>query len=86
MQDVDRVNDIQPLSEPARTGRLGVDVETLGRVLRTERLHWIGGHGGRRRRIGQTSAVRAEELKIAFGPTKHLEAFLMDRAMVPATE
>ena len=86
MQDVDRVDHVEPLPEPARARRVGIQVETAGLVLRSQRVDGIGRNRGSGRRLGQEPAVRSKELKIAVRPPDHAEALFMDGAMVPATE
>ena len=86
MQDVDRVDHVEPLPEPARARRVGIQVETAGLVLRSQRVDGIGRNRGSGRRLGQEPAVRSKELKIAVRPPDHAEALFMDGAMVLATE
>src|SRR3989442_1087362 len=86
MQDADRPPQIQTLPQPARARRPRVETEPLRVVPLSEGLDRISGHRGRRRDIGQGSAIRTPELERAVGLSIHLIALLVYRAMVPATE
>jgi len=55
-------------------------------VPRSENLHGIVGHRRRRRDLGQESAVRATESKLAVRLSIEQVALFMDRAVMPATE
>jgi hypothetical protein len=63
-----------------------VQAKPLCIVPRSEDLHGIGGHRGRRRDLGQEPAVRAAESKVAIRLPIELVALLMDGAMVPTTK
>ena len=67
MQDVERVTQIQALSQPGRARRPRVQAEPLRVVLRAKRLDRIGRHRGWRRDVGEQLAVRSPELKRAVG-------------------
>src|SRR5439155_23844996 len=54
--------------------------------LRAHEFDWIGSHLGSRRDVGQRFAIRATEPEFAVGLAIDLIAFLMNRAMVLATE
>ncbi len=86
MQDVDRPAYIQAFPQPARARRPRVEVERLRGVPRPEGLDRIRGHRDRRRDLGQGLAVRPPERERAVGLSIDLVAFLVDRAVVPATE
>ncbi len=86
MQDADRPSDVQALAQPACARRPRVQAEPLRVVLGSESLGRIGGHYRGRRDIGQEPAVRPPEMERAVGLSIHLVAFLVDRAVVPATE
>ena len=86
MQDVDRPAQIQALPRPARTRRPRVQPEPLRLVARGERLDRIGGRGGRRGDLRQGPAVRRPEPERPVRLGIDLIAFLVHRAMVPATE
>ena len=51
-------------------------------VPRSENLHRVIGHLGRRRDLGQEPAVRAAEAQLAVGVSIELVALLVDGAMV----
>jgi len=86
MQDVDRPAHIEALPQPPRARRPRVHAQPLRIVPLSERLDWIGGHGGRGRDLGQELAVRPPEPERAIGLSIELIALLVDRAVVPATE
>jgi len=86
MLDVVRPANIQALSEPARARCPRVEAESQCLVPSSEVLDRIGGHRGRRRDLGQGTAVGTPELELAIGLSIDLVTFLVHRAMVPATE
>jgi len=53
MKDVDRVADVQALSEPDRRRRARVDAQPLRVMPRAERVDGIGRHRSGRRHVGQ---------------------------------
>src|SRR2546426_12774530 len=61
-------------------------METLRDVCGTEGLDRIGRYAGRRRDVGQRSAMWTPELERAVRRSLDLIALLVDRAVVPATE
>ena len=85
MQDVDRPNHIQALSEPARARRPRVETKSLRVVPCSEGLNRIGRRRRRRRDIGQQPAIGPPEPEHAVGLSLHLVAFLVDGAVVSAT-
>jgi hypothetical protein len=86
MEDIDRPADIQVFPKPAGASCTRVNVETARGVVDPKRIDRIGGHRGLWRYLRQELAVRAPELERAVGTTLHSEAFLVKRAMMPATE
>jgi len=58
----------------------------LRSVPRSQDVHGITGHVTRRRDLEQRPAVRAVEPKLAVGLSIDLVAFLVNGAVVPATE
>src|SRR2546423_1840403 len=59
MKDVDRVADVEALSEPARHRRACVDAQPLRVVPRAQRVDGVGGNDGGRRHVGQWSTIRS---------------------------
>jgi hypothetical protein len=86
MQDVDRVSHVQRLAQPPRDRGSRVQVKPLRLVPRSKDCHGINGHPGRRRHVGENSAIRAPEAKLPVRLPIELEALLMDGAVVAATE
>ena len=86
MQHVDRVAQIQALPQPGRTGRPRVQAEPLRVVLCSKGLDRIGRYSRRGRDLGKQPAVRSQEAERAVGLSIDLIAFLVHRAMVPATQ
>jgi len=86
MQDADRPAHIQALPEPARARRPRVEAEPLRLVPRLEGLSGIGRHRDWRRNLGQGPAVRPPEPERAVGLSIDLVAFLVHRAVMPATQ
>jgi len=86
MQDVDGPAHVQVLTQPTGCRRPRVEAKPLRDVSRSHSLNGIGGHGSRRRDLGQKLPVRAAESELAVGSSIHLIALFVDRAMVPAAE
>jgi hypothetical protein len=86
MQSIDRVTEVQALAAPARPGRLRVDVKTERVVVRSDRCRGIVGHRGGRRHVGQERAIGSREAERSIGFPFHLEALLVHRTVVPATQ
>jgi hypothetical protein len=63
-----------------------VEADALRVVLRSNGLHGITEHLGRRRDLGQEPPVRAAEPKLAVWLSIELVALLVDGAVVPAAE
>jgi len=53
MQDADRVAHVEPFPQPARHRGPRVQVDPVCLVARTQRVHGIARHRGRRRDLGQ---------------------------------
>ncbi len=66
MKDVDRVADVQPLSEPARNRRARVDAQPLRVVPRAQRVDGVGGNDGGRRHVGQWSTIRSPDAQLGL--------------------
>ena len=60
--------------------------EPLRPVPRPQRLDRIEGHRHRRRYLGNQPPVRPPELQRPVRTARYLEALLVDRAVMPATE
>jgi hypothetical protein len=86
MQHVDGPPHIQALSEPTRGRGVRVQDKPLRSVPRSQDLHGITEHLGRRRDGGQEPAVGATESKLAVRLSIELVALLVDGAVVPSTE
>jgi len=86
VQDVDRPTHVQTLPEPAGARRPRIETKALRVVTRSERLDGITGHRNGHWHIRQWAAVRTPELERAVGPACDLEALLVHRAVMPATE
>ena len=86
MQDVDGPNQIQPLPEPAGARCPRADAKALRVVTSAESLDGITGHRGRRWHLRQRAPVRPPEPESPVGVARDLEALLVHRAMMPATE
>ena len=86
MQDVDGPAHVQALPQPARGRGPCVQAKSLCIMSCAEVMHGIVGHHRRRRDLGQESAVRATESKLAVGLSRDLIALLVDRPVMPATE
>jgi hypothetical protein len=63
-----------------------VDVEALRGVGRSQHLHRIGRHCGRRWNLCEKPPIWPQEPERAVGLSIDLKAFLVDRAVVPPTE
>jgi hypothetical protein len=85
MQDVDRPNHIQALSEPARARRPRVEAKSLRVVPCSEGLNRIGRHRCWRRDIRQQPAIGAPEPQRAVGLSIYLVTLLVHRTMMSAT-
>jgi hypothetical protein len=85
MQDIDRPTHIQALPHPARARRACVEAQSVRDLPRAENLRGIGGHGGRRRHVGEGPSVRPPELQRTVKLSLDLEALLVDGAVVPST-
>jgi hypothetical protein len=86
MQDVDRPPHVQTLAQPPRDRGPRVQVEPVCLVSRSKDPNGIAGYLRRRRHVGENSAVRATEPKVAVRLAIDLIAFLVDGAVVAATE
>jgi hypothetical protein len=86
VQHVDRVTHVQAFSEPTGARCPRVDPKALRVVTRPERLDRITRHRGGRRHLRQRVAIRPLEPELAVWPARNLEAILVHRAMMPATE
>ena len=86
MQDVDRPAHVQGLSQPPWSRRPRVNAEPLRLVLRPEGLDGIGGDRSGRRHLRQEPPVGAAEAELSIGLSLHLEALLVERAVVPAAQ
>jgi hypothetical protein len=86
MQDVDRPADIQPFPQPARASRPRVDAEASRDVLCPEDGCRIGRDCDRQRNVKNEPAIRPPELQRAVGLSLDLEALLVDRSVVTATQ
>src|SRR5882724_3311655 len=86
MQHVDRPANVQSLSKPAGHRRPRVNLKLERVVLRSQDLDGIGRHCSMRRDRGHDAAVRPPEAQLATGPSLHLVALFVDRAVVTTTE
>ena len=86
MQDVNRVADIEPFTEPPRFRTAYVHPQSLLLTLRAKVLHGILGHRGRRRDVGDRLSIRPPEPQLAVRVTIDLEAFIVHGAMVAAAQ
>ena len=85
VQDVDRIGDIQVISQPARHRRPRVNVEPLSVVRREQRVDGIARHGRGRRNVRQWPAVRSPEAEPSISLPLHLITVFVHRAVMPAT-
>src|SRR5262245_26969863 len=86
MEDVDRPNHIQTLPEPASACRPSVETKPLRFMSHPESLDGLLRHRGRRRHVRQKPAIRPTELERAVGTPRDRVAFLVNCAMMPATQ
>jgi len=86
MQDVDRVADVEVLTEPARHRRPRVEDKTRVPVVSAQHAHRIGRQRGSARHVRQDPTVRTSEPKLSVGESVELIALLVHRAVVPATQ
>jgi hypothetical protein len=86
MQDVDRPSHVQALAQPTRDRGPRVQVKPVRLVPGSKNCNGIARHARRRRHFGENSAIRATEPKLAVRLAIDLIAFLVDGAVVPATE
>src|SRR5947207_11683787 len=86
MQYVDRVADVEVLTQPEWHQRARVQDQTLRVVLCSHGSDGIDAQPRRTRRLGQRAAVGATEPQLAFGIAIDLVALLVDGAMVAPTE
>jgi hypothetical protein len=86
MKDVDRPADIQPFPQPAWASAPGVDVEASRDVIGSKDVRRIRGDCNRERNVRNESTIRPPKLQRAVGLSLDLEALLVDRAVVTATE
>src|SRR5213593_5194989 len=86
MQDVDRIANVEALSEPSGLRCLPVDANPLGLVARAERPDGIGGDRGQRRALSQELAVGAPEAPLSVALSLDLKAFFVHRAVMPTTQ
>jgi hypothetical protein len=86
VQDVDRIANIQPFTQPTRTRCSGVDVEASGHVLRLEGTYGVIGHRRRNRNIGKQSPIGPPELQRAGSVSIDPKTLLVDSAMMAATQ
>lgn len=86
MQDIDRPAQVQALTEPTRPRCPRVEPETLPVVIGPEGADRIGGHRGRRRRLGQGPPIRPPEPKRVVRPSLDPIALLVHCAVMPAAE
>jgi hypothetical protein len=63
-----------------------MNAKPLRFVPRPEGLDGIGGDRSGRRHLRQEPPVGAAEAELSIGLSLHLEALLVDRAVVPATQ
>jgi hypothetical protein len=86
MQDVDRPDHVEALALPTRHRGSRMQDQPRGIVACAEVIHGIGGDGRGRRDLGHELAVRAAELERTVRLSIKLVAFLMDRAVMTATQ
>jgi hypothetical protein len=86
MQDIDRVADVQALSEPPRRPCSRIDVESAADVRGDESLKRIGGHCRRKGDVGQNSPIRPPKLQRAVWLSGHMVAVFVRGAVVSPTE
>jgi hypothetical protein len=86
MQDIDRVADVQALSEPAGSCGMRMQGKSRRLVSLSQDAHRIGGRLGRRWHLGQKQAARPAELKLAIGASIELITLFVDGAVVAATQ
>src|SRR5688572_28087938 len=86
MQDADRPAHVQTLAQPTRDRGPRVQVEPVCLVPRSKDPIGIAGYLRRRRHVGENSAVRATEPKVAVRLPIELVALFVDGAVVAATE
>ena len=86
MQDADGPAHIQRLPQPAGACRPWVEMKAAREMLRLQGVDGIVGHPRGRRDFWQGPAVRPSEAERAVGAWFDLEALLVDRAVVSATE
>ena len=85
-QHVDRVAQVEALSEPVGACRARGEAQALRGVIGTENFDGVFWYRNRRRHVRQQAAVRPQEAEGAVGPARDLIPLLVDRAMVPTTE
>ena len=86
MQHVDRIAEIQSLTEPARLRRVRVDVYSQRVVLGSEVSDRIDWHRIGRRYRREQPAVRSAEAELTVGLPRHLIPLLVDRTMMSAAK
>ena len=82
MQDIDRPAHVEPLSEPARRRRPGVDVKAVRLMPSSQRIGGLRRHCSRSRARGYQSAIRPAELQFASRLPLDLVALFMHRAVM----
>jgi hypothetical protein len=63
-----------------------MEAQPLRLVPSADQLHGIGMYRRGRRHLGHEPAIRSPEPELSIGLSLDLVAFLVDRAVVPATE
>ena len=86
MQDVDSPTHVQRLAPPRRHRGARVEIQPLGLVSRSERVHWIIRHSGRHRSIRQRPPIGTPEPQLAIGASIELEALFMDGAVMTTAQ
>ena len=86
MQDVDRVADVESLSEPAGLRRPCVDVNAFSGISFAKHGDGISRYRRQRRAFDQRRAVGAPEIEFTIRLSLHLKPFFMNRPVVPAAE
>jgi hypothetical protein len=84
VQDVDRVDHVQALTEPARRSCMRVQDTPFRIVQRAKKLDRLVRNRRRWGNVRQNPSVRAPELELAVGQSLEPIALLMHRAVVAA--
>jgi hypothetical protein len=86
MQGVDRIADVEALTQPAKARRSHVDSHASRLVLFPYGLNRVSGNRWSRRYVGEDETVWSAESQLAVAQSLDLKSFLMDGAVVATTQ